>query len=222
MIILALYAIFNPFFEGNFTAAAHGSAALFENPAALGRELTMENMLVYVRDSLSDRLTLNRIGFGVIKHRSIYTGETAISLNPPGVLALGYALRFGLSGGQSSTTHYLGAIARLGSLGTAGFRTDVFDDTLHLSGGICFDGLTRYLSLAWDGDYETKSSEFDYHWGIQLLFVPDIRCSFQTARDVSDWHAGLGLGHRNIQLSGTYSAKDRSFGAGILFVIYPE
>ncbi len=221
MIVLALYAIFNPFFEGNFTAATSGSAALFENPAALGRTLTAENMLVYVRDSLSDRLSLNHIGFGFIKHHSVYTGEAAVSMRPPGVFMFGYALRFNLSGGQSATTHYLGALVRLGTLGTAGFRTDI-KDTLHMSGGICVDGLSRYLALVGDGDYETKTTEFDYHWGVQLRLTPSFNCSFQTAQDLSDWHLGVGLGYRYVLLTGTYSAEDKTFGGGILIQIYPE
>ena len=222
MIIILLCAVFNPFFDGNFTGTANGATALFENPAGLGRSLIAENMLVYVRDSLSERLALNRIGFGVIKHQSVYTGEAAISLEPPGVFMVGYAIRFGLSGGQSGMTHYLGALTRLGSLGTAGFRTDIFEDTLHLSGGIAVEGLTKYLTLVWDGDYETKTADFDYHWGIQIHFTPSINCNFQTAREISNWHIGLGLGYKYIHLAGTYSAVDKSFGAGILIRVYAE
>lgn len=221
MTIILVFAAFNPFFNGNFTAACGGADGLFENPAALGRHLVAENMLTYAHDSLCDRLALNRIGFGVVKHGSVYTGEAAVSLNPPGVFAVGYAIRFGISGGRSSTVHYLGALARLGTMGAAGFRTDAFEDTLHMSGGIAIDGLTRFLALAWDGEYETRSSEFDCHWGVQVRFTSSINCSFQAARDVSDWHAGIGLGYKNINLAGTYSARNGKLGLGVLISIYP-
>lgn len=215
IVLMIICVVYNPFLEGNFTASAVNTSALFENPACLGRKLAAEEMLTHHRDTLINRLALNQFGFGLLKYQSSYIGETGIGVKSPGVFAFGYSLRFGIANSVQPTTHYIGLLGKFASRLYAGLRLAIQPDTIGLTGGLSFQPLSNRILVAADVDYQSKLDSLDYHWGIRYSTSSHLNLCFDAFRGFTDYHAGLEVYHRFLGVTAVYSFKKKSFSAGV-------